>query len=489
MELKRKCILLVRVSTDAQDLAQQTDKVKSQALSDGYTEDSIIVIEDKESAVKLSEEERNGLNRLKMLIDNDTLIDCVYSYEISRISRQAKIVYSIRDYLISHKVQLVILNPFFKMLKDDMSLSETSNIFFGIFASMAENEGFIRKARCTRGQLKAKMDGRIGTGSPLFGYKTVNKKIVIDTTKADIVRKIYSMYLDGYSYRSIYNYLKDSGDISATDACGAKVIHNILRDKRYCGRKHEKYMTVYPAIVTDELFDRCQSIASSKVRKSIRSNNRFTLLQGMVFGVDGRKLSPNSTEYLNGVSTSGKNKRASINIDVCDKLVTDDVKEYVNKTGLMQSRDSKLDELGKQKSRIEKCIATGNKRIEALSSENDRINERVIKGKMSELKADKMIDANNMEISNIEYSNECYAADINKIVNEMIYVGSILYNNDSKIVLDGPADIREMIVKYVEKIVVENVKYGHKTVTIHYKSGELSQYNVNRKQVTKCNKM
>ena len=94
MELKRKCILLVRVSTDAQDLAQQTDKVKSQALSDGYTEDSIIVIEDKESAVKLSEEERNGLNRLKMLIDNDPLIDCVYSYEISRISRQAKLVYS-----------------------------------------------------------------------------------------------------------------------------------------------------------------------------------------------------------------------------------------------------------------------------------------------------------------------------------------------------------------------------------------------------------
>ena len=98
-----------------------------------------------------------------------------------------------------------------------------------------------------------------------------------------------------------------------------------------------------------------------------------------------------------------------------------------------------------------------------------------------------MIDANNIEISKIEYSNECYATDLNKIVNEMIYVGSILYNNDSKIVLDGPVDIREMIVKYVEKIVVENVKYGHKTVTIHYKSGELSQYSVVRKQVTNRN--
>ena len=87
--MSKKCVLLVRVSTDAQDLTQQTEKVKQEALKDGFTDENIIIIEDKESAVKLSEEERNGLNRLKHHIENDT-IECVYTYELSRISVMAR---------------------------------------------------------------------------------------------------------------------------------------------------------------------------------------------------------------------------------------------------------------------------------------------------------------------------------------------------------------------------------------------------------------
>ena len=48
----KKCILLVRVSTIMQDLVQQTEKVRDAAIRDGYKEESIIIIEDKESAVK-----------------------------------------------------------------------------------------------------------------------------------------------------------------------------------------------------------------------------------------------------------------------------------------------------------------------------------------------------------------------------------------------------------------------------------------------------
>ena len=65
-----KALLLVRVSTGHQDLASQTQRVKEEALRDGYKEKDIIIIEDVESAVKLSEEERNGLNRLKQYIEN-----------------------------------------------------------------------------------------------------------------------------------------------------------------------------------------------------------------------------------------------------------------------------------------------------------------------------------------------------------------------------------------------------------------------------------
>lgn len=60
-----KCIILSRVSTEQQDLIQQTENVKNEALRQGYSPENIIIIEDKESAVKLSEEEIKSLQNEK----------------------------------------------------------------------------------------------------------------------------------------------------------------------------------------------------------------------------------------------------------------------------------------------------------------------------------------------------------------------------------------------------------------------------------------
>lgn len=53
----KKVIVLSRVSTEGQDLTQQTDEVLREVHKDGFTDSNIIIIEDKESAIKLSEEE------------------------------------------------------------------------------------------------------------------------------------------------------------------------------------------------------------------------------------------------------------------------------------------------------------------------------------------------------------------------------------------------------------------------------------------------
>ncbi len=53
--MAKKVILLSRVSTVGQELMSQTDKLKQEALRT-YSEKDIIVIENKESAVKKSEE-------------------------------------------------------------------------------------------------------------------------------------------------------------------------------------------------------------------------------------------------------------------------------------------------------------------------------------------------------------------------------------------------------------------------------------------------
>ena len=82
-----KAIVLSRVSSSGQDLTQQTDEVLREVYKDGYKDKNIIIIEDKESAIKLSEEERHGLNKMKDHINKDKSIRCVYLYKLSLIRK------------------------------------------------------------------------------------------------------------------------------------------------------------------------------------------------------------------------------------------------------------------------------------------------------------------------------------------------------------------------------------------------------------------
>ena len=60
----KKCILLVRVSTEAQSFEAQEKELFDLAIKDGYSKEQITPIAIKESAIKLKEEERLGLQKM-----------------------------------------------------------------------------------------------------------------------------------------------------------------------------------------------------------------------------------------------------------------------------------------------------------------------------------------------------------------------------------------------------------------------------------------
>ena len=166
-----KGIALVRVSTDSQDLKQQTDEVVKQMISDGYKKEDIILVEDKESGVKLSEEERQGLTKMKNHILNDPQVDSVYVYELSRLSRKPDVFYSIRNFLIDHKIQLVVIKPSMRLFDNKGNIDQNTMILFGIFSSMSEQEGYLRKERMSRGKRKCVKEGKWIGGYFPYGYK------------------------------------------------------------------------------------------------------------------------------------------------------------------------------------------------------------------------------------------------------------------------------------------------------------------------------
>lgn len=86
---KGKCILLVRVSTQRQDFDEQERQLYELAIADGYKDTEIIPICEKESGIKLKEDERKGLNRLKEEVTKGG-VTCVYAWEVSRIGRKRR---------------------------------------------------------------------------------------------------------------------------------------------------------------------------------------------------------------------------------------------------------------------------------------------------------------------------------------------------------------------------------------------------------------
>lgn len=441
-----KAILLIRVSTEQQDLVQQREKVVDAAKRDGF--DEYIIIEDKESAVKLSEEERNGLNKLKDYIQNDSSIAAVYAYEISRISRQAKIVYSIRDFLIAHKIQLIILNPYFKMLKDNGELSETSNIFFGIFASMAENEGFIRKARVKRGKDKKKALGLHYTGRVPFGYKTnKEKQYIIDEDTAPLVKRIYEMYtVEDISLRNIVKEMQSQGYFNNLTFHGCcRNIYEILHREYYTGT-----VNGYPQIISKEIFDEAQAIRKRNTIDTPRTESK-ALLKGMIFNKhNGHMLSGNTSL---GTYYSSNGGGVSVRMTIIEPIVW----EYTVKTH-KEFYNKDYEEAIKESTRMIQLtmrkLSASSEKIREYERQIERLEERIVLGKINASQADRLEEQINNQLNDeknnyirINADMDRYNRQASNILNESNKQYDYeLFDLDDKV---------QLIKKVIKKIIVE----------------------------------
>ena len=411
----KKCILLIRVSTMAQDLQQQTDKVREQAILDGYLPENIITIEEKESGIKLKEEERLGLNRMKHCIEADSEIDCVYIYELSRLSRRSAVLYSVREYLIEHKIQLICLNPFFKMFDENGKLSESSNLLFGIFSSMSENEMMIKKARFARGIERKKQLGKHHTGRMLFGYATEKDGTFIKHPEnARVVQLCFELYLTGkYSIRKLASELQERGYFEQCTIITARnEVCNILHNEEYTGSGSK------PQLVSKKDFEE----ALSMMKKNRNSEYRVfhnAICKGLLVDRNrGYKLTLNTTKhsYFNT-----ERKCICISQYLVDPIVWEYAMNEHQKYHLMDKNKlhRRLNEQFKEWNLKE--IVARNK-IRELQERIDMIEERLIMGKISNKKADDLESKVHDEIKLLEAQKEhahSMAADRMKQITEM----------------------------------------------------------------------
>lgn len=326
-----KAILLVRVSTTVQELKEQEREVYEMAINDGYKDEDIIPICEKESAIKLKEEERLGLNRLKEVVENEIVKD-VYIWEVSRLARTKKVLFSMEEYFVTRKIQVTFKAPnFFRLLNNDGTLNEGADMIFTIYAQMAESEMRTKLSRFKRSKDARRKQGYFTGGYILYGYTTdEDLRLIPKEGEADVVRMLYTYYLTGkYSFRSLAKEVRDNGLFLDKTFSGAQTaISKILTNTAYAGVpsgegskvKLKTEGNVYPPLVTLEMVERCKEIAQKNIIEPKKKYSTFYFGKGILRCPECGKIMM-AVKARNFYHCSKCNCKTTININMVDSAL------------------------------------------------------------------------------------------------------------------------------------------------------------------------
>ena len=480
----KKCCVFSRVSSASQSAEQQTKELLSEAYKNGYTDDEIIKIEWTESAIKLSESERISIQKLYDTIESNP-IECVICRELSRIARRPDVLYSVRDFLISHQVQLIITNPYMRLLDDKGKLSQTANIMFSLFSSIAESEMAIKIERFKEGKLRKKNLGKWAGGWLPFGY-TYDREthdILIDPEQAGVVRKIYDLYINqGLSTVKIARLLNQTGEMSCCRdehslETAVSTIGSILKNPAYIG-EHPVFRgkvvdNIYPPIVSKKLFEQ----ASQKLDSHNSRKNKSVKLVGKHIYFCSDILFDSFGNHLTGKSVAnsyrfvrhgmdGSRYQITVPINLVDSLVWHFTKIYISLTSPMTNEEV-IKKLTKEQNILLKVIENNRKKLSQIDESIIRTNERIVSGKMSERTGDVIIQRFEDEKSALENEFLSKMFDLKTITDKIT-----LLKDSHDTPLDNLSDegISELIHKYIEKIIVTPTQdWGNYDLSILYK--------------------
>lgn len=131
----------------------------------------------------------------------------------------------------------------------------------GLLEMFAEMYSKDLSQKVKRGIRESILKGNYIGGHILYGYKVIDKKIVIDENTAPAIRYLFEEYANGKSKKQIVKELNDKGYRINNKPISYNSFQNNLKNKKYAGIfdngtiQNENY---YPAIISVELFEQVQ---------------------------------------------------------------------------------------------------------------------------------------------------------------------------------------------------------------------------------------
>ena len=461
-----KAIVVLRVSTESQEIDSQKAEMITFAGQCGYDEKDLIYVEAiGASAIKLDQKYMDMANRVKELILQGG-IDCVFVWEISRLGRNEVILMDFKEFFIKHKVQFICKTPSLKLLDDNGSVNTGTELAFSLFATMSKQEMQEKKSRFARAKKANAAKGKyIGGHTIKFGYKVVDTYFVEDEEQSKVVKAIFDLYSTGaYSTYTLANELKERG-MDVTD----NLVNKTLQCRAYIGEATSESGMHYPQIISRDLFDRCEEIRK-KNKLDMKRGQRIVLGAKLVkCPVCGATCTSNSKHFVcsrhvhHGPCDNGFALRQEVANDLLWRVAYVCHMDY-----LLSLDDAKKEQYRKELQIVKEKLDEACKKTEEFTAKKERIVEAFLDGlidrKNRDLRLSKLQDDMRLHldrVSSLQGKERAIAGMLeDHREDEVEKVLSAIQNLDHE-------NKFEIIHRHISKLTGEPVSYGERDKRTH----------------------
>jgi DNA invertase Pin-like site-specific DNA recombinase len=238
--------------------------------------------------------ERPALQRLLRDIEAGR-VDVVVVYKIDRLSRSLMHFARLVEVFDAHDVTFVSVTQSFN------TTTSMGRLTLNILLSFAQFEREVIGERVRDKIAASKARGMWMGGSVPLGYDVADRKLVVNEDEAARVRRIFEGFAAIGSATRLMPVLREEGVLTKTGRPFDKgALYKLLNNRTFLGEvthKGKVYPGEHRAIVTRELWDSVHAILQESPRVRANQNRRLTpaLLRSLIFGPDGRAMSPTHT--------------------------------------------------------------------------------------------------------------------------------------------------------------------------------------------------
>ena len=384
-------------------------------------------------------------------------------------------------------------NAYLDCANDDINTTNANGRMVArLLTTVSQNEIERTSERTKIGLAGAIKVGNIPNKAP-FGYKHVNKKLVIDPLTKDEIIRIFNLYYEGNSYQTISNIYNEEKVFGKTNWCDSTILR-ILENEIYKGDYvHGKktnhptyYENVVEPLVSKELWEECQ-VQKRKNSRNYKRDKEYLFLQKLRCPKCSRILGGNATRKKNGKvyyyyqCNVCKITIKETKIEDTVKRLLADILEYDNVVNefflpvLKSKIDNPKEELSKElkklnnkKERIKKAY------IDSLFTEEEFKEETKIIEEQTELINSKLLENEQAEQLNFTIDDILLKRDMDFINKVKLPISYYAFNENWDLLdREIKADI---VMRYIDDVELEMKGNNYEIKQINFRSTFYSDF-------------